>query len=220
MLDRRPDSPVPDKIFGTGTGNRYESSISVWSRSRPGPDGPCTIYLFIYSRLRTAGSCGTMRHPAAIGEPSAQRRTRNVAPTRAVALRGANGVWMWMNGGAVVLRNVARWVIRVCWPAWPGSGRGATRVAQTHAHSFPEFTLRLPEHFPDRHIGITGGRVDFSVPACVLILSRRASVVTYATNVRYAIRECVELRRATKSSHGLGYVASRTGGIPYRMQGI
>ena len=64
-----------------------------------------------------AGSCGTAWRPAAVGEPGAQRRTRNVTPTRAVALRGANSVWMWMNGGAVMLRNVARWVIRVCWPA-------------------------------------------------------------------------------------------------------
>ena len=71
--------------------------------------------------------------------------------------------------------------------------------------------------FPDRYIGITGGCVGFSLLACVLILSRRAGVVTYATNVGY--RECVEVRRATKRSHGLGHVASRTGGVPYRMQG-
>ena len=86
LPDRRPDSPVPDKIFGTGTVNRHGPSISVWSRSRPGPDGPCTIYFFIYSRLRTVGSCGMAQRPAAVGEPSAQHRTRNIAPTRAVAL--------------------------------------------------------------------------------------------------------------------------------------
>ena len=42
----------------------------------------------------------------------------------------------------------------------------------------------------------------------------------YATNVRYAIRECVELWRATKSLQGLGHVASRTGGVPYSISGV
>ena len=59
-------------------------------------------------------------------------------------------------------------------------------ASQIHAHRFtdsPEFTPRLLEHFPNRYIGITGGRGGFSVLACVLILSRHAGVVTYATNV-------------------------------------
>ena len=54
---RRLDSLVPDKNFGTGT--RTATDCLYWSG--PGPDlvpGACTFYLFIYSRSRTAGSCG------------------------------------------------------------------------------------------------------------------------------------------------------------------
>ena len=122
--------PVPGHFCQTGD----PTIPSLTQFLGPGPGLPRTVYiglvpvqtgsrwslhyLFIYySRLRMVGSCGTVRRPAAVSEPSAQRRTCIIAPTRAVALRGANGVWMWMNGGAVVLRNVARWVIRVCWPA-------------------------------------------------------------------------------------------------------
>ena len=79
MLDWRPDSPIPDTIFGTGTGTAMDHLY----QSGPGPDcpdGPCTFYLFIYSRLRTAGSCETAWHPAAISEPGAQHRKALLDP--------------------------------------------------------------------------------------------------------------------------------------------
>ena len=74
-------SGVPDKIFGTGTGNRYELSISVWSRSRLGPDGPCTIYLFIYlfkiedGGLVWDGTASSSRWRARCTAQDAQRRS-------------------------------------------------------------------------------------------------------------------------------------------------
>ena len=46
--------------------DRHGLSILVWSRSRPGPDGPCTFHLFIYSRSRTAGLCGTAQRPSPV----------------------------------------------------------------------------------------------------------------------------------------------------------
>ena len=70
------DLTVPSltQFLGLGLGPPW-TIISVWSQSRPRPDGPCTFYLFIYSRSRTVGSCATAQHPTAISEPGAQCRT-------------------------------------------------------------------------------------------------------------------------------------------------
>ena len=71
---RDPMVPSLTQFLGPGPGlprTVYISLVLVQTRSRQS----CTFYLFIYSRLGTAGSCGTARCPAAVGEPSAQCRT-------------------------------------------------------------------------------------------------------------------------------------------------